>query len=409
MSNIEQIGRTFLSLKTRNYRLYFIGQGISLCGTWMQTIGQAWLVLKITGSGTALGMVGAFQFVPMLVLGSFGGVIADRFSKRNILYFTQTAAGGLALMLGILVATDLVKLWMIYIFVFSLGLVNAIDNPTRQTFIMEMVGKDQLPNAVSLNSTEVNLARVIGPAIGGGLIATLGLAPLFIINGISYVGVLVALFRMRAEELHPSVIAEHTKGQLREGFRYVKSTPLLLNSLLMMAIIGMLSYEFNVSLPLFARFTFQSDAAGYAGLTTAMGIGSVIGGLYIATRRKVTVWMLINAAWLFGLVILLTAIAPTLWLAMLGMVLVGIFSINFLSLAHVTLQLGSTAQMRGRVMGLWAVAFLGTTPIGGPIIGWIGQHAGPRWGLAVGGFAALAAGAVGARVLRKQQYQEIAT
>jgi MFS family permease len=409
MSNIEQIGRTFLSLKTRNYRLYFIGQGISLCGTWMQTIGQAWLVLKITGSGTALGMVAAFQFVPMLVLGSFGGVIADRFSKRKILYFTQTAAGGLALMLGILVATDLVKLWMIYIFVFSLGLVNAIDNPTRQTFIMEMVGKDQLPNAVSLNSTEVNLARVIGPAIGGGLIATLGLAPLFIINGISYVGVLVALFRMRAEELHPAVIAEHTKGQLREGFRYVKSTPLLLNSLLMMAIIGMLSYEFNVSLPLFARFTFQSDAAGYAGLTTAMGIGSVIGGLYTATRRKVTVWMLINAAWLFGLVILLTAIAPTLWLAMLGMVLVGIFSINFLSLANVTLQLESSAQMRGRVMGLWAVAFLGTTPIGGPIIGWIGQHAGPRWGLAVGGFAALAAGAVGARVLRKQQYQEIAT
>lgn len=374
----------------------------------MQTIGQAWLVLKITGSGTALGMVAAFQFVPMLVLGPFGGVIADRFSKRKILYFTQTASGGLALMLGILVATDLVKLWMIYIFVFSLGLVNAIDNPTRQTFITEMVGEDQLPNAVSLNSAQVNLARAIGPAIGGGLIATLGLAPLFIINGISYVGVLVALFKMRAEELRPAPIVERAKGQLREGFRYVKSTPLLLNSLLMMAIIGMLSYEFNVSLPLFARFTFQSDAAGYAALTTAMGIGSVIGGLYTATRRKVTVRMLINAAWLFGLVILLTAIAPTLWLAMLGMVLVGIFSINFLSLGNVTLQLGSTVQMRGRVMGLWAVAFLGTTPIGGPIIGWIGQHAGPRWGLAVGGFAALAAGAVGARVLRKQQYQEIA-
>jgi len=408
MSNIEQIGRTFLSLKTRNYRLYFIGQGISLCGTWMQTIGQAWLVLKITGSGTALGMVAAFQFVPMLVLGPFGGVIADRFSKRKILYFTQTVSGGLALMLGILVATDLVKLWMIYIFVFSLGLVNAIDNPTRQTFIMEMVGEDQLPNAVSLNSAQVNLARAIGPAIGGGLIATLGLAPLFIINGISYVGVLVALFKMRAEELRPAPIVERAKGQLREGFRYVKSTPLLLNSLLMMAIIGMLSYEFNVSLPLFARFTFQSDAAGYAALTTAMGIGSVIGGLYTATRRKVTVRMLINAAWLFGLVILLTAIAPTLWLAMLGMVLVGIFSINFLSLGNVTLQLRSTVQMRGRVMGLWAVAFLGTTPIGGPIIGWIGQHAGPRWGLAVGGFAALAAGAIGARVLRKQQYQEIA-
>ena len=409
MLKIKQIEQTFLSLKTRNYRLYFIGQGISLCGTWMQTIGQAWLVLKITGSGTALGMVTAFQFVPILVLGSFGGVIADRFSKRKILYFTQTAAGGLALMLGILVATDLIKLWMIYIFVFSLGLVNAIDNPTRQTFVMEMVGKDQLPNAVSLNSTQVNLARVIGPAIGGGLIATLGLAPLFIINGISYIAVLVALSRMRVEELRPGAIVERAKGQLREGFRYVKSTPLLLNSLLMMAIVGMFSYEFNVSLPLFARFTFQSDAVGYAGLTTAMGIGSVIGGLYTATRPTVTVRMLIRAAWLFGLVILLTAIAPTLWLAMLGMVLVGIFSINFLSLGNVTLQLGSTAQMRGRIMGLWAVAMLGTTPIGGPIIGGIGQHAGPRWCLAAGGFAALAAGALGARVLRKQQYQETAT
>ena len=408
MLKIKQIEQTFLSLKTRNYRLYFIGQGISLCGTWMQTIGQAWLVLKITGSGTALGMVTAFQFVPILVLGSFGGVIADRFSKRKILYFTQTAAGGLALMLGILVATDLIKLWMIYIFVFSLGLVNAIDNPTRQTFVMEMVGKDQLPNAVSLNSTQVNLARVIGPAIGGGLIATLGLAPLFIINGISYIAVLVALSRMRVEELRPGAIVGRAKGQLREGFRYVRSTPLLLNSLLMMAIVGMFSYEFNVSLPLFARFTFQSDAVGYAGLTTAMGIGSVIGGLYTATRRTVTVRMLIRAACLFGLVILLTAIAPTLWLAMLGMVLVGIFSINFLSLGNVTLQLGSTAQMRGRVMGLWAVAMLGTTPIGGPIIGGIGQHAGPRWCLAAGGFAALAAGALGARVLRKQQYQETA-
>ncbi len=408
MENILKLNRqTFSSLKIRNYRLYFIGQAISLIGTWMQTIGQSWLVLKLTGSGTALGLVAAFQFLPILLLGPWGGVIADRFSKRKLLYFTQTASGILALILGILVATNSVQLWMVYTLALALGLVNTIDNPTRQVFVTEMVGKDHLSNALSLNSVEINLARVIGPAIAGALIATIGLAPCFIINAASYIPVVIVLFLMRKNELHHSPLAARVKGQLLEGFKYIKSSPLLRTILLMMAIIGTLTYEFTVILPLFAQFTFHGNAGTYALLTSSVGLGSALGGLFIASRRKIAPFMLVNAAFLFGIVILLTAIAPNLILAILALVLVGIFSINFLSLGNTMLQLESAPVMRGRIMALWTVAFLGSTPIGGPIIGLIGEHAGPRWGLAVGGAAAIIAAAIGALTLKKNKYPAV--
>ncbi len=388
--------RTFSSLKIRNYRLYFFGQAISLSGTWMQTIAQSWLVLKITGSGTALGLITALQFLPILLFGAWGGVIADRFPKRRILFVTQSVSGMLALILGVLVATNTVQLWMVGLLAFCLGLVNAIDNPTRQTFILEMVEEDHFPNAVSLNSTQVNLARVAGPAIGGVLIAVVGLAACFIINAVSYIGVLVALWLMRSDELFSPPPQAAKKGRLAEGFRYVGRTPLVRDTLIMMALIGTLSYEFVVILPLFAEFTFHRGAGGYAALMAAMGAGSAAGGLYTAHRRKRSPAMLINAALLFGAVMLVVAIAPTFTLAMAAMALVGFFSINFLSLGNVLLQLESDPQMRGRVMALWAVAFLGSTPIGGPIIGWIGEHIGPRWGLAVGGIAAIASAGFGA-------------
>ncbi len=391
--------RTFASLNVRNFRLYFIGQSISLSGTWMQTVGQAWLVLQITGSGTALGLITALQFLPILVLGPWGGVVADRFPKRRILYVTQAASGLLALALGLLVASGAVRLWMVGVLALCLGLVNAVDNPARQTFVLEMVGKEQLQNAVSLNSVLVNLARVIGPALAGVLITSVGLASCFNVNAASYIAVLVGLWMMDGGEFHPAPVVTRAKGQLREGFRYVKSTPLLRNVLLMMAIIGTLSYEFQVILPLFAQFTLHGGAGTFAALTGAMGVGSVIGGLYTAGRREVRPEMLVRASLLFGVVILASAAAPNLALAIGALVLVGIFSINFLSLGNTTLQLESTGEMRGRVMALWAVAFLGSTPVGGPIIGWIGQHAGPRWGLAVGGLAALAAAALGFRTL----------
>lgn len=408
MDKIKRLGsRTFSSLKIRNYRLYFIGQAISLSGTWMQTIGQSWLVLKITGSGTALGLVTALQFLPLLFLAPLGGVMADRFSKRKLLFITQSVSGLLALILGLLVAFDLVQLWMIYMLALALGLVNAVDNPARQTFIIEMVGKDELVNAVSLNSAQVNLSRVIGPAIGGVLIATMGLASCFIINAVSFAAVLIALYMMKPEHLHKARQAEYVKGQLKEGLTYVMSTPVLRDALLMMVIIGTLSYEFIVSLPLLAQFTFHGDAGIYAALTAAMGMGSVAGGLISANRRDISAHLLVSAAFLFGFTMLLTAIAPTFTLAMIALVFVGIFSINFLSLCNTILQMESAPEMRGRVMALWTVAFLGTTPIGGPIIGWIGQHAGPRWSIAAGGCAAIFAAGYGLVTLGKEHYSKI--
>lgn len=409
MERILALGhQTFSSLKVRNYRLYFLGQAASLCGTWMQTIGQAWLVLKLTGSGTALGVITALQFLPILIFGPYGGVIADRFPKRKILYFTQSVSGVLALILGVLVMTDTVQLWMVGVLAILLGTVNAIDNPTRQTFVLEMVDADQLGNAVTLNSMEINLARVIGPAIAGVLIAGVGLAWCFVINGFSYAGVLVALVLMRGRELNPPPRAARMRGQLMEGFRYVAATPLLRNTLLMMAVIGMLAYEFIVSLPLLAEFTFHAGPHGYAALTGAMGLGSVLGGLFFTTHRHTaSPRLLIRAAMLLGGAMLLAAVAPNYSLALIALVLIGIFSINFTSLGNVLLQMESLPEMRGRVMALWTVAFLGSTPIGGPIIGWIGEHQGPRWGIAIGGLAAFAAAGLGAMTIGKAPLLEI--
>ena len=405
MNLLKRIGKnTFSSLQIRNYRLYFIGQSISLCGTWMQTIGQGLLVLQLTGSGTALGLVTALQFLPILFLGPYGGIIADRFSKRKILFISQATAGLLALILGLLVLSGSIRLWMVYFLALCLGLVNTFDNPVRQSFVVEMVGHKQVPNAVSLNSSLVNLARIIGPVFAGVLIAAAGLAVCFLVNAVSYIAVLIVLFLMRPQDLLTAPRTQRAKGQLREGFRYVRSTPVLRNTLLMMAIIGTLSYEFQVILPLFAEFTFHGNARTYADLTAAMGLGALIGGLISANRKNISSSMIVTAAFIFGITMLLVSIAPSLPVALAAMVLVGIFSINYMSLSNTTLQLESAPGMRGRVMALWSVAFLGSTPIGGPIVGWLGEHIGPRWGLAVGGFAAIAAAGIGAALLKNGKH-----
>ena len=392
--------RTFSSLKVRNYRLYYIGQIISTSGTFMQSLAQAWLVLQLTNSGTALGVVTALQYLPVLFLGSYGGVIADRFSKRNLLYFTQTTFGVLALILGILVATGSVQLWMVDVLAFGYGLVNAIDNPTRQSFVVEMVGEGEVRNAVTLYSSLVNLSRVLGPTLAGILIATVALAPCFILNGLSYGAVVIMLFMMHADELHTPAPVARAKGQLAAGFRYVRSTPVLRNVLLMLAIIGTLTFEFQVSLPLIAQYTFHGNAESYAALTAAMGLGAVLGGLITAGQKKTSIRTLVIAAFLFGSTTLLAAMMPTIILAILALVLVGVFSIYFTSLGNSILQLESAPQMRGRVMAFWSIAFLGSTTIGGPIVGWIGEWE-PRWGLAVGGLAAIIAAALGAIALRR--------
>jgi MFS family permease len=304
--------------------------------------------------------------------------------------------------MGGLIIAGRIELWMVYVMALLLGAVKVFDNPARQTFLREMVGKDQLTNAVSLNSTEMNLARVIGPSIAGIFVATIGLGACFIANGCSFAVVMLMLTMMRSEELHPALRVARAKGQLVEGLHYAWSTPVLRNILLMMAIIGTFTYEFSVILPLFSEFTLNTGASGYAALTSSMGIGAVIGGLYTASRKSRNPQMLVISAACFGISMFLTAAAPTLVVACGAMVLVGFCSINFTSLGNVTLQLESKPGMQGRVMALWSVAFLGTTPIGGPIIGAISDHASPRWGLFVGGVAALVAAGIGTLASRQK-------
>jgi len=398
--------RTFSSLKVRNYRLFFIGQTISLCGTWMQSIAQALLVLKLTGSGTALGLVIGLQCVPVLLLASYGGVLADRFSKRRLLVVTQTTAGLLALVLGVLVATGYVRLWMVYVLAFGLGIVNAIDNPTRQTFIHELVGRSQLGNAITLNSLIVNMSRVVGPAIAGVIVAQFGLAPCFIVNGLSFGAVLYCLYLMDGSKLLKSKPVKAAKKQLRAGFAYAWKTPVVRDVLLMMALVGTLSYEFSVSLPLLAHVTFPGSdaavAAGVALLTSMVGVGAIFGGLFTAGRRSATMRALTVGAFGFGVAMLLVSVSPSLFWASVAMVIVGFFSVFFTALANTILQLSSAARMRGRMMALWTMAFIGSTVVGGPIIGWVGQTAGPRWGLIVGAVAALVAGGIGLKAMRNR-------
>jgi MFS family permease len=387
--------RTFASLEVRNFRLFIFGQGISMCGTWMQTIALSWLVLKLTHSGIQIGLVVAAQFLPILLFGVWGGVIADRFNKRHILYFTQTTAGLLALTLGLLVVTNHIHLWIIYVLATGLGLVTTIDNPTRQTFFIEMVGRDRLKNAVTLNSTIVNGARIIGPSIAGVLILSVGIGQCFLINAVSYIAVLTALVMMNQDELHSTPRTERAAGQIREGLRYVWRTPQLRSTLIMMFIIGTFAYEFPVILPLLATFTLHGDAGTYALMTAAMGIGSVFGGLYVAGQAAAGQKQLIQAALLFGCSILLLSVVPSLFTALIVLTVVGALSILFISIGNTTLQLTSEPTMRGRVMSLWTIAFLGTTPIGGPIVGFIADHSNPRIGLAVGGVAAILAAGLG--------------
>ncbi len=362
----------------------------------MQMVAQAWLVLDLTHSGKALGLATALQYLPILFLGPYGGVVTDRIAKRKILFWTQSLSGVLALVLGGLVATGLIRVWIVYVLAACLGLVNCFDNPTRQTFHIELVGAENVRNALTLYSILVNLARIVGPALAGVLIATVGLAPCFIINGVSFGAVVAMLAMMNPDELLVAAPVPRARGQIRDGFKYVLATPVLSASLLMMAIVGTLTFEFQVSLPLIAHSTFHGDARSYAFLASSMGLGAAFGGLFFASRKGFTPAKLVSASLFFGLAVLAAAFMPTLALSGLALVAVGVCSINFSSLGNSILQLGSAPHMRGRVMSLWSVAFLGSTTIGGPMVGWFAEEVGARWGLALGGLAALTAAALGA-------------
>ncbi|MDQ2754881.1 MAG: MFS transporter [Actinomycetota bacterium] len=398
--------RTFSSLKVRNFRYYFAGQSVSLMGTWMQGVAQSWLVFTRTHSGFDVGLVVALQTLPILLFGPLGGTVADRFRKYDIIRLTQTLAGLQALTLGLLEVTGHLPTWAIYAVATSLGFVTMVDNPTRQTFIVEMVGRDELANAVTLNSVMVNAARAVGLAVAGELIATVGTGWCFLINAVSYLFVLGALKAIHTDELSPAERTSRMKGQLTEGFRYVAHTPVLRDALLMMALVGMLAYEFQVSLPLMAGSTFHGNSATYGYLTASMGVGAVVGGLIAASNRSHQPRRLATTALLFGGTILLAAVAPTTLTEMLALLLVGALSVTFLSLGNAILQLQADPSMRGRVMGLWSVAFLGSTPIGGPIVGVVGGTLGARYGLGLGGVATLVAGGLGHLTLLRKRASE---
>jgi MFS family permease len=403
MASLAEFGRrTFASLAVRNYRLYFIGQGISQCGSWMQSIAQGLLVLELTGSGTALGLVIALQCLPVLLLGAWGGVVADRHPKRQILFVTQSLYGVLGVVMGLLVITDAIRLWMVYALGVLLGIVTIFDSPARSSMVREMVGPERITNAISLSSTQFNLARVIGPALAGALAATVGIGVCFLVDGLSYIPVTIALAMIRAEEMEPAVRVISPQGQLRAGFEYVWSTPVLRTTLVMMAIVGMFTYEFSVMLPLFSEFTLDAGAGGYAAMTAAMGAGAVVGGLFTASRRTNAPGLVVATGALFGASVMAAALMPNLALAVAALCVVGFFSITFTSLANAALQLASAPEMLGRVMALWSMAFIGTTPIGGPVMGWIGEQAGARWALSIGGLAAVAAAGIGAMAFARQ-------
>ncbi len=402
MSAARAVGRqTFASLANPNYRKYFSGQAISLIGTWMQKIAQSWLVLELTGSGTALGLVVALQTLPVLILGPYGGVVADRMDKRRLMIGLQAMMGVLALVLALLTIAGKVQLWHVYVLAFLLGLNNCFESPARQAFVLEMVGPKDLRNAVSLNSVLVNSARAVGPAVAGIIIATGGLGLCFLLNAVSFVAVVISLVRLDVSGLQRSQPTARARGQLREGFSYVRHTPVLAVPLLMMGLVGCLAYEFQVVLPVLADRTFHGDARTYGFMTGAMGVGAVVGGLYVAAKGRTGLRSLVNSTAVFGVVILGAAFAPNLALELVALTLVGVASVAVLAKGNSTLQLEAAPHMRGRVMALWTVAFLGSTPIGGPVAGAVSEQFGGRAGLVLGAAACLLAALLGAAAAQR--------
>jgi MFS family permease len=382
--------RTFLSLRTsRNFRLYLFGQLVSSCGTWVNATASAWLVLTLTDSGIALGINVALLFIPVLVLGAWGGVLADRFDKRRILVWTQSAFALIAFSMFLIVVTHVDRLWMVYLLSFAAGVVTAIDNPARQSFYVEMVGEDALTNAVSLNSAAFTGSRILGPAIAATLIATVGLAAPFAVDGLSYLAVITALVMMRSAEFHVQERSTRERGHLKAGLQYVWRTDELRRPLLIMAVI----FTFSVLLPLLARVTFDGNAGTLGLLSAAAGLGSCIGALVMANRaRTPSMRRLAMGAVTFGVASTAMGLAPSLALAVILMVPAGFTMMAFMITGNTMLQTHAAPRARGRVMALYGVVFLGSTPIGSPIAGWVGQAVGARAGIVGGGLIALGLG-----------------
>ncbi|MEW2356302.1 MFS transporter [Spirillospora sp. NPDC029432] len=403
----------FRSLRNRNYRLFVSGQVVSNTGTWMQRVAQDWLVLELAhGSGVALGVTTGLQFLPLLLFGLWGGVIADRYPKRRVLMITQVSMGLLALVLGLLAITGTAQVWHVYVLAFGLGMATVVDNPTRQSFVVEMVGQRDLPNAIALNSATFNGARLLGPAVAGLLIAVLGTGPVFLLNAASFGAVLLGLYAMRESDLHASAPVKRAKGQLREGLRYVRGRRDLMLVLVLVGFVATFGMNFQMTTALVAREVFHSDASSFGLASSMLALGALSGALLAARRAtRPRLRVLVGAAAMFAVLEIATGLMPSYWSFLVLLVPTGIMMMTFTTAANATMQLSVAPEMRGRVMGLYMFVFLGTNPFGAPLVGWMAEHFGPRMSIVLGGMialvAALAVGALAApagtlrRVLRR--------
>jgi len=379
------VSPTFRAFRVRNFRLYASGAIVSNVGTWMQRVAQDWLVLELTGSGTALGIVTGLQFLPALLLSPYAGLIADRFPKRRVLAVTQVAMGLVALTLGTLAVTHVAQAWHVYLLAFLFGIGTAFDAPTRQSFVVEMVGPDDLPNAVGLNSASFNAARMIGPGLAGLLIHWFGTGPVIILNGLSYGAVLLSLWRMRAHELQSPKPAGRDKGMIRDGMRYLWRRPELMMVLVTMFFAGTFGLNFQLTSAMMATAVFHKGPGEYGILGSILAVGSLTGALLAArrvrTRQRLVVW----AALAFGTMVIVSGLMPTYLSFAVVLPLVGFSALTLLTAANATIQLAIAPSLRGRVMALYMTVLMGGTPIGSPFIGWVGQTFGARWSLVIGG------------------------
>jgi MFS family permease len=396
-------GETFRSFRSRNFRIFFIGQAISQAGTWLQFIAQALLVLSLTDSGVALGVVTACQFLPVLLFGAWAGVISDRTDKRRLMIVTQSFMMVFAFAMGLMVLTHHETVAWVYLLAGLTGTANAFDNPSRRVMITELVDEPDVANAVSLNSALITGSRVIGPALAAWLISGVGIGWCFMANAVSFVAVLIALVLLDVDQLHVNERVPKQKGQIREGFAYIWRDRDLRLVMSLMGVVATLSFNWNVLLPLLAVHTFHGTANTYAFITTVFSLGSLTGSLWIARRQVMTSKFLARTSVLFGIGTALIAIAPNPAAAAAASYVTGATGIAFLSATMTNLQLGSIPAMRGRVMALYSILFLGSTPIGGPLAGWLAEQYGTRWSLMLGAVAAAISGIVGLTALRRRE------
>ncbi len=386
----------------RNFRLFATGQVISNTGTWMQRVAQDWLVLELShGGGIAVGITTGLQFLPLLLFSLWGGMIADRYSKRKILIVTQSVMGALALILGVLALTGTVQLWHIYLLAFGLGMATVVDNPTRQSFAIEMVGKDDLSNAIALNSAVFNLARIGGPAVAGLVISLFNIPAAFFLNAASYLAVIVSLIMMRDSELVSAQRIARARGQLREGLAYVRSRSDLLLTMVLVFFIATFGMNFQVTTALMSKVVFHTGAGRFGLASAVFAVGALIGALAAARRGKPGMRLLVGTSLFFGVLEIATGLMPTYWTFLLLLIPTGLLVISFSTAANASVQLNVPAEMRGRVMGIYMLVFLGGAPFGSPLTGWVAQEFGTRISIIGGGLISFVATiVVGALVFR---------